>query len=82
VKVFLIYIIQSEWIKNLQTSILAFDIAQFFSSLNHQLLTLILNKAGFDSKIFFLFSNYLIGKKTQYLWNDFISSFFNVDVDF
>ena len=82
VKVFLIYIIQLEWIKNLQTSILAFDIAQFFSSLNHQLLTLILNKAGFDSIIFFLFSNYLIGKKTQYLWNDFISSFFNVDVDF
>ena len=79
VKVFLIYIIQLEWIKNLQTSILAFDIAQFFSSLNHQLL---LNKAGFDSIIFFLFSNYLIGKKTQYLWNDFISSFFNVDVDF
>ena len=61
-------------------SILAFDIAQFFPLLNHQLLSLILDKAGFDSKIYSFFSNYLIGRKTQYLWNDFASPLFNVDV--
>jgi len=60
---------------------LAFDITQIFPSLNHQLLPLILNKAGFDPKIFFFLSNYLIGRKTHYLWNNFVSSFFNVDVD-
>ena len=27
------------------------------------------------------FSDYLIGRKTQYQWNNFISSFFGVDVD-
>jgi len=37
------------WVKNLSTSTLAFDIAQFFPLLNHYLLTLILGKAGFDS---------------------------------
>ena len=35
----LTYIIQTGWIKNLLTSTLAFDIAQFFPLLNHCLLT-------------------------------------------
>jgi len=44
-------------------STLAFDIAQFFPSLNHQLLLLILNKAKFNPRISLFFSNYLIDKK-------------------
>ena len=67
VKVFLTHFIYSGWVKNLQMSILNFDIAQFFLLLNHQLLPLILNKVSFDSKISFFFSNYLVGRKTQYL---------------
>jgi len=46
---------------------LTFDIAQFFPLLNHQLLPIILDKAGFNSKILSLFSNYLISRKTQYI---------------
>ncbi len=72
------YIIQSGQIKNLQTSTLAFNIAQFFSLFNHQLSPLILNKAIFGLKISFFFSNFsncLISRKTQYLQNNFISSF-------
>ena len=61
-------------------STLAFDITQFFSSLNHCLLLCILSKAGFDLKIEWFFSNYLVGRKTQYFWNNFSSSFFNVDI--
>jgi len=68
------------WAKNLQTSTLAFDIAQFFPSLNHLLLPNILDNAGFDPKVSRFFSNYLISRKTQYLWNDFISPLFNADV--
>ena len=52
----LTHIIQSGWIRNLTTSTLASDIAQFFSFLNHQLLFLILDKAGLDCKI----SNFLL----------------------
>ena len=43
----LIYFIYTGWVKNLSTSTLAFDIAQFFPSLNYCLLSLILDKAGF-----------------------------------
>ena len=38
------YIIHLGWVKNLSTNTLVFDIAQFFPSLNHYLLTLILEK--------------------------------------
>jgi len=57
-----------------------FNIAQFFLFLNHQLLLLILKKAGYYSKVVQFFSNYLVGRKTWYSWNNFSSQFFNVDV--
>ena len=76
----LTHIIYTSWIKSLLTSTLAFDIAQFFLSLNHQLFPLILTKAGFDSKISLLFGNYLVGRKTIYWWNNFFSLSFNVGI--
>ena len=59
---------------------MAFDIAQFFSFLNHLLFFHIIRKAGFDPKVAFFFSNYLVERKTQYFWNNFSFSFFNVDI--
>jgi len=76
----LTHIIQTGWVKNLSTSTLAFDIAQFFPSLNHWLLSLIMKKAGFDNCIGLFFANYLIDRKTNYLWNNFLSPTFNVNV--
>jgi len=75
------HFIRSGWIKNNMTSTLAFDITQFFPSLNHWLLLLILRKAGFNSKVDCFFSNYLVERKTQYFWNNFSSLFFNVDIE-
>jgi len=49
--------------------------------LNYQLLPLILDKSGFNSKISIFFSNYLIDKKTQYMWNNFVSPFFRADLE-
>ena len=40
-----------------------------------------MDKAGFNSRISLFFSNYLINRKTQYLWNNFVFPFFNVDID-
>ena len=54
------------WIKNMSTSSLAFDIVQFFSSLNHHLLALILGKVGFNLRVVKFFLNYLIERKTKY----------------
>ena len=48
VEVVLTYFIWSDWVKNLSTSTVAFNITQFFLLLNHQLLSLILNKARFN----------------------------------
>ena len=79
-RVILTHIIQSGWVKNLITSMLAFNIAQFFLSLNHQLLSLILNKADLDCKVSNFFKNYLVRRKTKYCWNNFISPIFNINV--
>jgi len=79
-EIMLTHIICSGWVKNLTMSTLAFDIVQFFPSLNHQLLPLILNKVELDHKISMFFKNYLVGRKTKYLWNKFISPFFNVNI--
>ena len=59
---------------------LTFNIAQFFPSLNHQLIPLILKKVGFDLRISCFFSDYLVNRKTKYSWNSFTSSFFTVDI--
>ena len=67
VEVVLAHFIWMEWVKNHTTSMLTFNIAQFFPSLNHHLLSSILDKASFDSKVLFFFWNYLIGRKTKYL---------------
>jgi len=62
----LIYLIHVEWVKNYLTSILAFNVTQFFPSLNLLLLSLILNKVGFNSRVSHFFENYLVGRKTKY----------------
>jgi len=40
-----------------------------------------LNKASFNPEVSSFFSNYLISRKTQYLWNSFISSLFCIDIE-
>ena len=62
----LAYFICMGWVRNIITSTLAFDIVQFFSSLNYCLLPHILSKAGFDPKVKYFFSNYLVRRKNQY----------------
>ena len=57
-------------------NMLAFNIVQFFSLLNHHILSSILDKVGFDPKISIFFWNYLVSRKTKYFWNSFSSSFF------
>jgi len=67
VDLYIIHLIHARWVKDLNTSTLAFNISHFFPSLNHQLLLMIFNKARFDKKISLFFSNYLINRKTQYI---------------
>ena len=76
----LTYIVQSGWAKGRSTSSLAFDISQFFPSLNHRLLVLILEKAGLDPKVTAFFANHLVQRRKNYLWNDLSSPMFDVNV--
>ena len=61
-------------------SILAFDIAQFFPSLNHQFLSLYLKKAGLNTNVIHFFNSYHLDRSTSYLWNSFTSPFFNINI--
>ena len=55
---FLTYFVRSGWAKGLKTSVVAFDIAQFFPSLNHSMLTVILRHSGFADCLVDFFSDY------------------------
>jgi len=76
----LTHIIRLGWAKNKSTSMLTFDIAQFFLSLNHHILTIILEKAGLDPKVTSFFADYLVNRKTNYNWNELSSPIFEVNV--
>ena len=76
----LTHFICMEWVKNMSTSTLAFDISQFFPFLNHCLLSLILKKAGLDPLVVQFFSSYLVNRSTQYVLNCFSSHFVDVNV--
>ena len=76
----LTHIVHLEWAKGRSTSSLAFNISQFFPSLNHNILILILKKAGLNSKVTAFFMNYLIQRSTNYSWNNLSSPMFDVNV--
>ena len=67
VGVILTHIIRSGWIKNLFTTTLAFDISQYFPTLNHCILTFILKKVCLDPKVTVFFADYLVRRKTNYV---------------
>ncbi|RXW14702.1 hypothetical protein EST38_g11150 [Candolleomyces aberdarensis] len=66
---FLTHLVRVGWAKGLQTSIVAFDVAQFFPSINHQFLLAVLKKQGFHSKVTKFFGSYLVDRFTSYAWN-------------
>ena len=80
VGVTLTYIVRSRWAKGKTTSTLAFNISQFFPSLNHHLLMSILNKIGLELKVATFFVNYLVQRKTNYVWNNLQSPEFEVNI--
>ncbi|KAJ3553860.1 hypothetical protein NP233_g12550 [Leucocoprinus birnbaumii] len=68
------------WAKGLKTSVIAFNITQFFPSLNYEMLLGILAKQGFLAHVCQFFAFYLVGRGTRYLWNSFSSDLRSTDV--
>lgn len=61
------------WAQEMKTSVVAFDIAQFFPLINHDLLLVILHKYCFDDQLVSFFGSYLVGHTMWYLWNSLLS---------
>ncbi|KAJ2926390.1 hypothetical protein H1R20_g10713, partial [Candolleomyces eurysporus] len=66
---FLTHLVHSGWAQKLQTSVVAFDITQFFPSINHQFLLAVLEKLGFNRRVVTFFALYLVDRFTTYAWN-------------
>ena len=60
----LTHMVRAGWAEGLLTSVVAFDIAQFFPSLNHDVLMSILAKQGFPLSVRRFFASYLVGCST------------------
>ena len=74
VGVILMDIITSNRDHGLHTTVLALDIAQFFPSMDHRVITALLSKLGFHGKISSFISNFLHNCSTSYLWDGLTSS--------
>ena len=79
-RLILTHIVRAGWAKGLKTSVVAFDIAQFFPSLHHDLLVEIMRRQGFAPQLVAFFANYLVGRQTKYCWNSFVSDPKQADV--
>jgi len=66
VGMYLMHLIHMGWAKDYHTSVIAFDIAQFFLSLNHDFLSLYLAKAGLNTNILNFFRSYHSNRSTTY----------------
>ncbi|KAJ3527773.1 hypothetical protein NMY22_g9661 [Coprinellus aureogranulatus] len=77
---FLTHLVRTGWVKGYHTSVVAFDIAQFFPSINHQFLLAVLRKQGFHPKVATFFASYLVQRFTRYAWNNFVSDPMQADV--
>jgi len=79
-RLFLTHLVRTGWAKGKKTSVVAFDIAQFFPSLNHAMLLAILQKQGFSSVVTKFFASYLVNRFTAYMWGSFCSGPHQADV--
>ena len=62
----LVHRVRQGWLRGLDTSILAFDIAQFFPSINHDVMIGILCRQGFHPKMVAFFAHYLRERTCSY----------------
>src|SRR5215216_3880391 len=76
---FLTHVVRAGWRANLKTSVVAFNLAQFFPSVNHDILLGILEKQGFPTKVVEFFKSYLTERSTKYSWDGDLSPAFETE---
>jgi len=70
---YLTHLVRAGWDRGYKTSIVAFDLAQYFPLLNHSGITLILDHMGFVDSVMNFFANYLVGRYTKLFWDNQLS---------
>ena len=60
-EIYLTHLVHTEWAKGLKTSMVAFDLAQYFSSLQHRVIITLLKYMGFATQVCDFFADYLVG---------------------
>jgi hypothetical protein len=78
--IYLTHLVRAGWAKGLQTSVVAFDIAQFFPLLNHEVLFEVFSRLGFPVVLGPFLCSYLVGQRTTYKWDSFTSDPFAADM--
>lgn len=61
--------VRQAWRQGLSTSALLLDVSQFFPSINHAAMLGILKAQGFHSSLCAYFTDYLVGRTTQFRYN-------------
>ena len=74
---FLTMQIKASWKEGLVTSMLGFDVAQFFPSVNHDLLIQIMSRAGFNHKLCKFTSAYFGPRTSSFVFNGDVSPTFD-----
>jgi hypothetical protein len=78
--VYLTHLVRAGWAKGMKTSVVAFDLAQYFPSLNHDVIIHLLDRFGFATQVVNFFKSYLVGRSTRYSWDLGLSPKFKADV--
>ena len=73
VGVILVDIISQNRDRGLHTTVLALDIAQFFPSINHDVIAILMTKLGYHHKIINFLRTFLADRTTSYSWDGLTS---------
>jgi Reverse transcriptase (RNA-dependent DNA polymerase) len=64
--IYLTHLVRARWVEGLQMSMVTFNIAQFFLSINHEVLLWVIDRLGFPPCVGKFFHSYLVGRHTTY----------------
>jgi len=70
---YLTHLMRAGWTKGYKTSVVACNLVQYFLSLNHSVITLLLDHMGFADVVVNFFANYLIEQFTKLFWDNQLS---------
>ena len=66
--IYLTHLVCTGWAKGLKTSVVTFDPAQYFPSLQHGIIITLLKHMGFTAQVCNFFADYLVDHSTRYAW--------------